>query len=277
MTYFLKCSRILLLIVSVASFRRTSAMLAAPQSQAGKAPQSAPSKPTPPGSSQEIQTEKVEAPALATVKPSTVVSQAGSMPAAEVQATLQKIRFSEIRINDLLTDVHPDRWKLQTATLDSLNQSLKTLRDQVTALEGWRAQLNARPDSIYLGFQTYTAIDAVLPRLYGVARSVSEHENASYGAQFNQAGDQLFSLQQTIGTFVSSLLQSQDQVIAALGNNLAGCQKDLTVAMRSAPKPVKYMKNFSPIRPQRRSSRRASSRTGTRRNKKKPSGKSLPK
>ena len=162
------------------------------------------------------------------------------------------MHLTEYRVDDLLSDVRPNRWKLAPATLDSVNATLATLHSELTALAEWQAQFGQRTNSVFLGFQTYSAVDAVLPRLYGMAGSVEEHENASYAAQLGQAGNNLFDLQQKLGSYVGSLLHSQDEQILALDNNLASCQQTLTSEMRGkAPRAVP-VRNEAPIRPERR-------------------------
>ena len=100
------------------------------------------------------------------------------------------------------------------AARQSFGQSLESLRKSMAAEEDWRSQFEARPDSLYLGFQTYMAISAVLPRVDGVAHSVSHYENASFGAQYSQSANQLFDLQQLIEPHLAYLLKNQDNVSA---------------------------------------------------------------
>ena len=246
------------------------------RAQAGQRPRkkatTQPKKQTPPPvpsstASQEVQTEKIEPSPSLTAPPATVTSEAGSLRPDDVAKLLKNVRFSEYRINDLLSDVKPEGWKLPQSALDSFNTTIKALHSEMDALEQWRAQFNQRTDSIYLGFQAYAAIDAVLPRLYGVARDVRDHENASYAAQFNQAGDQLFDLQQTMGAYVGSLLRAQDQQILALDNNLAACQQSLGDVMRGQAQHAKPVRNSPPIRPERRSSRHTSGGAASGKNK----------
>lgn len=168
------------------------------------------------------------------------------MQPAQVKELLHKLWLAEYRVNDLLTEVHPERWKLSDAARDSFNQTFATLREQMTALEGWRAQFEARPDSIYLGFMTYAAINAALPRLDGVTRSITQRENPSLGAQFSQAGNQLFDTQQALQPYLAHLLHNQDQLILAAQSDLAGCQNQLSFAMRGKTEPAKPMKNILP-------------------------------
>jgi len=252
--------RPLIVLIMVVLFGAPSESVLGGQKQSKKvAPETKAETPPPPPSpaspSQEVQTEKIETPSTTPAQPATLTNEAGSLRPEEMAALLKKMRFAEYRISDLLTDVKPERWKLAQPTLDSFNATLKTLRSEVDALEQWRQQLGQRTDSIYLGFQTYAAAEAVLPRLDGVARDVKVHENASYAAQFSQAGDQLFDLQQKLGAHVAALLQSQDQQILALDDNLAACQKSLGAEMRVKAPRATPMRNARPIRPARRTSR----------------------
>lgn len=200
------------------------------------------------------QTEAVSAPPAAPA----AASGDGYLTAAQVKELLQEVWLVEYRISDLLTEVHPPRWKLAEARRSFFQQTLEMLRAQLVALEGWRAQLDARPENIYLGYMTYAAVDAVLPHLDVVARSVSQHENASLGAQFGQAGLQLYDLQRTLGLYVGSLLRNQDQVIQAMQNNLAACQSELGYALRARPATAKPVKNVITRAQGRRQSPRAS-------------------
>lgn len=189
---------------------------------------------------------------------------------ADVEKLLANIRMADYRIDDLLTDVNPQRWKLSPVALGSFQKMNAALHTEMKALDGWRGRFEKRPDSIYLGFETYTAINQVLPRLTGVAHAISQNENANYGAQFSEAGDHLFDLQQTLGTYLESLLGSQDQMIMALDNNLAGCQNTLSYAMRSSASRPIPMRNEASVRPERRRERK----TARNRREKAPSAKS---
>lgn len=178
-------------------------------------------------------------------------SEPGYLGAQQVKALLDQSRFAEYRINDLLTDVHPERWKISDTARKSFNQTVETMRGQLKALQEWRAEFAGRPDSMNSGFQTYSTIGAILPRLEGVARTISEADNPSFGAQFYEAADRLFDLQQQLGPYVGFLLRNQDSIAQALENNLAGCQSDLGHAMRGQTEHPKWMKNSSPVRARR--------------------------
>jgi hypothetical protein len=186
----------------------------------------------------------------------------GYLTPAQIKELLHKVWLAQYRINDLLTGVHPERWELADPMRASFQQTLQMLRAQLAALDGWRTQLEARPESAYLGYTTYAATAAVLPRLDAVARSITQHENASFGAQFSQAGNQLFDLQQALSLYLSTLLRSQDEIMQALQNNLAACQNELGYALRGRPTTAKPVQNVFTGLKRRRASSRGSGKAG---------------
>jgi hypothetical protein len=222
------------------------------------------SAPTPLASQATPQTETVGTVQPGPAKPQPAQGGEGYLEPAQVKELLRKVWLAEYRINDLLTEVHPERWKLAAVARDSFRQTLETLRAQMAALEGWRGQLNGRPDNAYLAYATHAAMGAVLPRLDAVARSITQHENPSLGAQFSQADNQLFDLQQGLGLYLGALLRYQDQVLQATQGNLAACQNDLGYALRGRAAAAKPMKNVLPnFRGRGRSSQRgAAASTG---------------
>jgi len=165
---------------------------------------------------------------------------------AELKALLHKLWLAEFRINDLLTEVHPEKWKMSEQARNSFNGTLENLRKTLASQEGWRSQFENRPESIYLGYETFIAIIAALPRLDGVGRAVSQFENHSLGAQYSQAGNQLFDLQQALQPYLEYLLRNQDQLLTAAQGNLASCQDQLGFAMRGRMGPAKSIKNYIP-------------------------------
>jgi hypothetical protein len=165
------------------------------------------------------------------------------MEPAQVKALAHKIWIAEYRINDLLVQVHPEKWKIAIVTRNSFNQTLENLHGAVEGLEEWRAQFEERPDSMYFGFQTYAAINAALPRLDGIGRAASQFENPSLGAQYSQAGNQLFDLQQALQPYIAYLLRNPDQALYVAQTNLAGCQTQLGNALNGQGGPAKPLKN----------------------------------
>ena len=195
-----------------------------------------------------VETENVEtsqAPPSAVRMPPSAAPE-GMMEASQVKELLHRLWLAEYRINDLLTEVHPDRWKISGTARASFGETLDALRQQMSALEGWRGQFEGRPDSMYLGYMTHASIDAILPRLDGVTRLITQRENPSLGAQFSQAGNQLFDVQQGLQPYLASLLRSQDQMFNATQTNLAACENRLGAALRGQSEPAKIIKNIVP-------------------------------
>ncbi len=167
----------------------------------------------------------------------------GYMEPAQVKALAHKIWIAEYRINDLLAQVHPEKWKISNVTRNSFNQTLENPHGALQGLVEWRAQFEKRPDGMYFGFQTYTAINAALPRLDGIVRAASQFENPSLGAQYSQAGDQLFDLQQALQPYIAYLLRNPDQALYLAQTNLAGCQSQLGSALNGQSGPAQPLKN----------------------------------
>jgi hypothetical protein len=210
----------------------------------------APSAQTPPHAnapaSQEIQTETIGPPGQTPATPSTPTNSTGYLAPEQVKAWTHRIWLAQFRLNDLLTQVHPDKWKMSPATRQSFEQSLQSLHTAIAAEENWRSQFDARPDSVYLGFQTYMAISAVLPRVDGIAHSVAQFENPSFGGQYTQAANQLFDLQQLIEPHLAYLLKNQDDLLLATQTNLASCQHELNFAEHDKEGRATPMKNIAP-------------------------------
>jgi hypothetical protein len=186
------------------------------------------------------------------------------MDPVQVKALAHKVWIAEYRINDLLTQVHPEKWKVSNVTRNSFNQTLDNLHRALEGLEEWRVQFEKRPDSVYLGFQIYAGMNAALPCLDGVARAASQFENSSLGAQYSQAGDQLFDLQQTLQPYLAYLLRSSDQLLYGAQTNLAGCQRELGTALRGQGGPAKPLKNtFVELRVRRHSKGQPNARTSS--------------
>jgi hypothetical protein len=216
---------------------------ALPAQKPAKTP--APPKPPEAPATAEPATEKIAAPTAAP-PPATLAPAEGFMEPAQVKALLHKIWLVGFRLNDLLTDVKPQRWKISDAARHSFEQTLESARKILVAQQDWRKQFEGRPDSMYLGYELYVAMNALLPRLDGVAHSVSQNENTSFGAQFSEAEGQLFDLQQELQPYLSYLMRNRDQVLYATQTNLASCQNELGYALRNREGAAKPMRNIAP-------------------------------
>jgi hypothetical protein len=175
----------------------------------------------------------------------------GYMTPEDVKALLEQERLLEFRINDLMTDLRPDRWKMSDAAQASFNQTITTMKSQMEILKGWRAAFVARPDSMSAGFRVYTTMGAILPRLDGVARTISQVDSPSFGAQFDEAAGRLFDMQQKLAPYIAFLLQNQDSIVQAMEGNLSACQTDLGHALKGKSERPKWMRNSAPTRAKR--------------------------
>lgn len=193
-----------------------------------------------------VETEKIVVPGQAPPSTSAQVNAPGRLEIEQEKALAHRIWLAQYRLNDLLSQVQPDKWKMAPAARQSFDQSLDSLRQAMTTLESWRGQFENRPDSMYLGFMTYVSAGAVLPRVDGVAHSVAHYENGSFAAQFSQAGNQLFDLQQTIEPHLALLLKNQDNVLLVSQNNLASCQNELNYAEHDKEGHAVPMRNIAP-------------------------------
>ena len=211
---------------------------------------------------EEIQTERILSPRQSSAVSSAQGSTTPLLEPAQVKALMHKVWLAEFRLNDLLDQVHPEKWKISPGERQSFAQSLDSLRKSMADQENWRGQFEGRPDSLYLGFQTYMAIGSVLPRLDGVAQAVSRYENSSFGAQYSQSGNQLFDLRQQIVSHLTYLLKNQDGLMLATQMNLASCQNELNYAERNKHGPAIPMKNILPEFKGRKRTSQAESREG---------------
>lgn len=196
---------------------------------------------------QQIETEKIVTPGQTPAAPSDQKSTIGSVGPGQVKALLHKIWLAEYRLNDLVAQVHAEKWKMPPGAQQSFGQSLDSLHKALAAEEEWRAQYDSRPDSLYLGFHTYLAISAVLPRVDGLAHSVSLYENASFGAQYSQSANQLHDLQQLMEPYLLSLLKNQDSFLLVAQTNLSSCENELNFAEHDKEGKAIPMKNVVPV------------------------------
>jgi hypothetical protein len=218
-------------------------LVAQAQSTAQKAPSA---KPPAAPATEEIETEKIGAPVATPPPASARTVAAGSLEPAQVKALLHKLWLIEFRINDLLTQLHPDKWRMPDPSRKTFTQTIEGLHQALASQEEWRAQFDVRPDNMLLGFQTFVAMSLVLPRVESVAHNVTQYENPSFGAQFSQAASQLLDLQQLLQPHLALLLKNQDGVLQGAQANLAACQNQLGFAMHSRQQAATPMKNIAP-------------------------------
>jgi hypothetical protein len=217
-----------------------------PSSAPGAAKPSSPPQSTPPRADDQLPTETITSPPNSQAMLKQFAQETGYMNAAQVIVLLHKMWLAEYRVSDLLSQVHPDKWKIPDAARNSFEQTLSSLQSSIANFEDWRGQFAKRPDSMYLGYKTYASVNAILPRLDGVARSMAKNENASIAAQFSQAENLLFDAQQALEPYLSFLLKNQDGLVYAAQTNLASCQNELGYALHNRAGKAVPMKNINP-------------------------------
>jgi hypothetical protein len=199
------------------------------------------------------ETERIKPPAEL---PIPMVKEPGFMDPPALQALLHQVLLTEYRVNDLLADVHPEHWKLPEAVRSAVGNSVTEIRSQMHDMDHWRGELEKRPASAYLVFETYQALSTLPPRLDALARLVSENESPSFGAEYAAVGNRFLDAQQTLGSYLGYLLRNQDQIVAAMEGNLSTCQRELGEAMRGRGPKATPIPNERPIRPARRRTQR---------------------
>ncbi len=194
-----------------------------------------------------LQTEQVSAPPPPALPLTTVSTEKPPLDPAQLKAFLYKIYVPAFRIQDLLSQQHPERWQASDAERNAFSQAREKLQSKLAELERWRMQFGERPNSMDSAFQTYVALGGVLRPLEVVSRSVAQYQDPKLGAEYQERGSQLAALQQDLVPYISFLLRNQDKTVQMFESNLAACQNQLGYAMRSKLEPATRMININPV------------------------------
>jgi hypothetical protein len=171
---------------------------------------------------------------------------AGYLKPADVKALLDKVYMAAYRASDLLTVLHPDRQKLSAIEYNNLVTDSEQVREALKELEPWRRQFAERPDSMYLAFQTYAALNVLGPGVGELGHAVTRLVDPNLGAQYGASSRELTDLERQLSAYVGYLVARQHQSVAALEDNLARCQSTLGYALMPRREPVIPMKNIVP-------------------------------
>jgi hypothetical protein len=195
--------------------------------------------------SEQIQTEKIKVPEYLQAPPRSMANQPGYMEPAQTHALLAKLWQAEARVKDLLTQVHPENLKMPAAVLAGFNGNLAVLRHNLEGLEKSRNEFDGRVDSEYLGFETYAGISQVLPPLERLTATVSRY-NLSLEGEFDQAWNDMLTMQQSLKPYLAFLLRNHDQIFLTTETNLYGCQQQLGYKDYNVNGSPTYMRNVLP-------------------------------
>lgn len=229
------------LVLFVALGLLTPGVLAAQASN----PQTGKTQPSP-EPTDEIQTETIKVPESLQAPPRSMANQLGYMEPSQTHQLLTRLWQAEARVKDLTTQVHPEKLKMPPAVLANFNSNMDMLRRSLDALEKSRLLFDGRLDSEYLGFETYAGIGEVLPPLEKLTSTVARYNNFSLEAEFNQAWNEMLTMQRSLKPYLSFLLRNHDQIFVTMETNLAGCQKQLGYKDYKANGSPTYMRNVLP-------------------------------
>ena len=196
--------------------------------------------------SAQIQTEKIKVPEYLQAPPQTMANQPGYMEPTQTRQLLSKLWQREERVKDLITQVNAEELKIPAAATGAFNSNLDTLQRNLATLEKTRQNFESRVDSEYLGFETYASISEILPSIQRLSVTLSRYNNPSLEGEFNQAWNDLLTMQQSLRPYLSFLLRNHDQIFVTVETNLAGCQNELGYKKYDANGSAKSMRNVLP-------------------------------
>jgi hypothetical protein len=168
------------------------------------------------------------------------------MQPEQLKELLYKMYAVAYRIQDLLNQERPEKWKAPDVERASFSQARETLRAKLAEFEKSRSQLAASPESGELAFQTYRALGALQGPLAQVSRSVPVNQNARLADEFQQRGRELTAGQQSLVPYISYFLDHWDRAVHMFQSNLAACQNQLNYAMHSRVQAATPLPNVNP-------------------------------
>jgi hypothetical protein len=200
--------------------------------------------------------EQVTAPPAAP-PPATSTEVAGSITPQQIKTLMQQVYTATFRLEDLMTLVQPERWKVPEPVRESFHQEVATLRSRVRALDKLRSEFADHPDSSYLGYEVSTAIPPVVSDLGRIAQDVSQFEDRKLAAQVGQPGRWLKDAEHTLESYLDTMLSRNQEVVRSYLTDLATCQNTLNYAMRSRTpvepmQPIKFARPLQSLRMERR-------------------------
>ncbi|HEV2494406.1 MAG TPA: hypothetical protein VG204_15175 [Terriglobia bacterium] len=195
------------------------------------------------------QTENIAAPP-SPPPPATTAIEVGYLTSDQVKVLLHRIYVAAFRLNDLLTQVQPGRWKVPEPVRDHFNLRVAKLRSDLKALDAARAQFSEQTDSPYLGYQTTEAIPLVISDLKDVDQDLTLFEGRGLSSQFAGPGQWLEESRQALKAYLEFMMRNWNQVTRTYEANLAACQNTLNYAMyghAAAARPMEPVRFVRPL------------------------------
>ena len=181
------------------------------------------------------------------IKPlSSMVTQPPPLSAAQVKQLLYRVYVPAYRIEDLLSQEQPEKWKAPAPEQGAFNASRQELQKDLANLERWRAQFSEHPADLNSGFQTFVAMDRLVEPLENVTLRVEQYENPRAAANYQQSGADLRAREDDLLPYLTFLFSHRDQTVQMYQTDLSNCQNQLGFAMHGLQTRATPMKNVLP-------------------------------
>ncbi len=174
--------------------------------------------------------------------PQTTAEAASSRPpsgeSAPVKDVLLKIFLSSARVQDLLSQTHPENLKMSAENLSAYQQAAQSLQEQLQTLEKWRYQLLYHPESAAAGKNTLDSLAAVIPTIRSIATMVGQQE----GPPFKLVAEDMEGLQSNLETDLRAQFPSLFPVARELALVSPPVRSQATAApVKATPPPVQLV------------------------------------
>jgi len=160
---------------------------------------------------------------------------------------LYKAYIPAFRLQDLLSQEHPDQWRAPQADRTAFQDSAKTLSDRIAELEKWRDQLDSHPSSLEAAFEAYVSLGKLVGPADAVGRLVGQYGDPKAGAEYGQRAEQVEESRDQLEPYLDYLLRHHDHTTGAIERDFVTCENQLSYAMRPAVQRAAAMKNINPV------------------------------
>jgi hypothetical protein len=165
----------------------------------------------------------------------------------QLKTLLYQAYVPAFRLKDMLSQEHPDTWKIPAAERTLYNDSAQALEKRLADLASWRDQLEAHPESLDAAFQTYAALGKISEPAGIVGHIVSQYGDPKDGSEYAEKARQVAEFRDQIEPYVGYLLRRHDEAIGTVERNFVRCETELTSVMRPTTVAAEPMKNVLPV------------------------------
>jgi hypothetical protein len=165
----------------------------------------------------------------------------------QLKTLLYQAYVPAFRLKDLLSQEHPDAWKIPAAERTLYNDSAQALEKRLADLASWRDQLEAHPESLDAAFETYAALGKISEPAGIVGHMVGQYGDPKDGSEYAEKARQVAEFRDQIEPYVGYLLRRHDEAIGTVERNFVRCETELTSVMRPTTVAAEPMKNVLPV------------------------------